>query len=106
MRFSAKSLWIVLAVVLAEPVLAADEAGVLVVMPVEVVDEKAVFATIESVNVSAARSRLAGTVASVSVREGDSVARGQVIASIGDEKIALQVRSLDAQIAGLDLTVE
>lgn len=103
MRFSAKSLWIVLAgLVLAEPVLAADEAGVLVVTPVEVVDEKAVFATIESVNVSAARSRLAGTVASVSVREGDSVARGQVIASIGDEKIALQMRSLDAQIAGLE----
>lgn len=103
MRFATKMLWIALAgLTMATPAIAAEEAGVLVVAPVAVTDEKAVFATIESVNVSAARARLGGTVASVTVREGDSVARGQVIASIGDEKIALQMRSLDAQIAGLD----
>lgn len=103
MRLATKMLWIALAgLTMATPAIAVEEAGVFVVAPVAVTDEKAVFATIESVNVSAARARLGGTVASVTVREGDSVARGQVIASIGDEKIALQMRSLDAQIAGLD----
>ena len=103
MRFDPKLLLVAFAgVVLAGPVLAADDAGQLVVVPVVVADQKAVFATIESVNVSAARARLGGTVASLSVREGDRVARGQVIASIGDEKIALQMRSVDAQIAGLE----
>ena len=49
-----------------------------------------------------ARARIGGTVAELSVREGDQVTGGQVIAHVGDEKIALQMKSLDAQIAGLD----
>jgi len=49
-----------------------------------------------------ARARIGGTVAELSVKEGDQVKGGQVVANIGDEKIALQMKSLDAQIAGLD----
>ena len=64
-------------------------------------DEKAVFATVESPNVVPARTRIGGTVASLSVRQGDTVAQGQVIAVIADEKLLLQINSLDAQIAGL-----
>src|SRR5512142_2533210 len=64
-------------------------------------DEKAVFATVESPNVVPARARIGGTVASLSVRQGDSVTPGQVIAVVGDEKLLLQIKSLDAQIAGL-----
>src|SRR5215468_6417625 len=67
-----------------------------------IADEKAVFATVESAIVEPARARIGGTVAALAVREGDHVEQGQVIASIGDEKIALQVKSLDAQIAGLE----
>ena len=67
-----------------------------------VADEKAVFATVESAIVEPARARIGGTVAALAVREGDRVEQGQVIASIGDEKIALQIKSLDAQIAGLE----
>ncbi|MDF3809593.1 MULTISPECIES: efflux RND transporter periplasmic adaptor subunit [Rhodopseudomonas] len=66
-----------------------------------VADEKAVFATVESISVVPARSRIGGTVISLKVREGDSVTRGQEIASIGDDKLALQMRSLDAQIQAL-----
>jgi len=66
-----------------------------------VADEKAVFATVESRSVVPARSRIGGTVAELHVREGDSVTRGQVVAVVADEKLALQMKSLDAQIAAL-----
>ncbi len=33
---------------------------------------------------------------------GTAVAQGQVVATVGDEKLALQMKSLDAQIAGLE----
>ena len=64
-------------------------------------DQKAVFATVESPNVVPARARIGGTVASLSVHQGDIVKQGQVIAVVGDEKLLLQINSLDAQIAGL-----
>ena len=64
-------------------------------------DEKAVFATVESISVVPARGRIGGTVVQLNVREGDPVTRGQAIAIIGDEKLALQMKALDAQIAAL-----
>jgi RND family efflux transporter MFP subunit len=70
--------------------------------PQTVGDEKAVFATVESANVVPARARIGGTVAELTVKEGDRVRQGQVVATVGDEKLVLQMKSLDAQIAGLD----
>lgn len=67
----------------------------------ELTDQKAVFATVESPNVVPARTRIGGTVANLSVHQGDVVTPGQVIAVIGDEKLLLQINSLDAQITGL-----
>lgn len=72
-----------------------------VVRPQSVTDEKAVFATVESANVVAARARIGGTVAALMVRRGDPVVAGQAIARVVDDKIALQIRALDAQIDGL-----
>jgi len=72
------------------------------VAPTPVTDEKAVFATVESIVVEPARTRIAGTVAALSVREGDRVEQDQVVATVGDEKLTLQMKSLDAQIAGLE----
>ena len=66
-----------------------------------VADQKAVFATVESPNVVPARTRIGGTLASLSVRQGDAVTQGKVIAVVADDKLLLQIRSLDAQIAGL-----
>jgi len=66
-----------------------------------VADEKAVFATVESISVVPARGRIGGTIVQLSVREGDPVTRGQAIATIGDDKLALQMKSLDAQIDAL-----
>lgn len=68
----------------------------------KIADEKAVFATVESVNVLPARARIGGTIAARRVTEGMQVKAGQVLATIGDEKLVLQLKSLDAQIAGLE----
>jgi RND family efflux transporter MFP subunit len=64
-------------------------------------DEKAVFATIESQNVVPARARIGGTIVDLRVDHGDQVTKGQTIALVADDKLQLQLRSLDAQIAGL-----
>lgn len=64
-------------------------------------DPKVVFATVESIDVVSARARIGGTIVSLSVKEGDVVQAGQEIAVVGDQKLALQVKTLDAQIAGL-----
>lgn len=74
----------------------------LTVAPASLTDEKAVFATVESSTVVPARARIGGTVMSLAVKEGDAVRQGQVVATIGDEKLALQMKALDAQIAGLE----
>jgi RND family efflux transporter MFP subunit len=71
------------------------------VAPVRVPDEKAVFATVESRNVVPARARIGGTIVALGVKQGDRVAQGQTVATVGDEKLVLQTKSLDAQIAGL-----
>ena len=76
-------------------------AETLTVVQRPVADEKAVFATVESISVVPARSRIGGTVAQLNVREGDAVTRGQAIAVVGDEKLVLQMKSLDAQIEAL-----
>lgn len=73
--------------------------------PKAIADEKAVFATVESINVVPARARIGGTVAELAVREGDHVSQGQVVGIVGDDKLVLQMKSLDAQIAGLDAQV-
>ena len=61
-------------------------------------DEKAVFATIESANVVPARARTGGTLLELKVRQGDHVNQGQVIATVGDQKLGLQINSYAAQV--------
>lgn len=79
----------------------AASAQTLTVATTELRDEKAVFATVESLNLVPARVRTGGTIASLTIKEGDPVTRDQVIATIGDQKLVLQAGALDAQIAGL-----
>lgn len=64
-------------------------------------DEKAVFATVESLNVVPARARIGGTVAELEVKDGDAVTAGQALAVVADQKLLLQQAALDAQIGGL-----
>lgn len=80
----------------------AAEFDTLTVASTTVADLKAVFATVESVHVARARSRIAGTVTRLGVVEGDRVRTGQVIASVHDPKLKLERASLDAQIQALE----
>ena len=70
-----------------------------VVHTTEVADRKAVIATVEPVHQLIARARIGGTVVSLAVKEGDTVAAGGQIALVADEKLALQMQALDARIA-------
>lgn len=69
-------------------------------------DEKAVFATVQSTYTVPARVRTAGTILSLKVRQGDSVTQGQIIATVGDPKLALQSNSYAAQVAAAQAQVE
>jgi RND family efflux transporter MFP subunit len=95
-RLTAIAAW---AALVTSPSFAGGEA--LTVAPKTVADEKAVFATVESISVVPARGRISGTIVQLNVREGDSVTRGQAVAVVADEKLALQMKSLDAQIQAL-----
>lgn len=76
------------------PVRAAD----FTVEPREVVDRKMVFATVESVDNTQARSRIGGTIARLEVREGDAVTTGQHLALVVDPKLTPRLNAIDARI--------
>lgn len=78
---------------------AAIAADAYVVHTTEVADRKAVIATVEPIHQFAVRARIGGTIASLTVEEGDTVAAGAQIALVADEKLALQMQALDARIA-------
>jgi RND family efflux transporter MFP subunit len=83
------------AVLAAPPPLAADT---FVVRTTNAPDEKAIVATVEPVHELTARARIGGTVASLSIKEGDRVEAGAEIAVIADEKLVLQRQALDSRI--------
>lgn len=92
-----------LTALLAAPAVAAETpAGGLTVEVRPTEDLKAVFATVESVHETRARTRIAGTVAELRITEGDKVASGQVLATVRDPKLTLQLAALDARIQSLD----
>jgi len=76
----------------------------LVVHETDVDDRKAVIATVEPVHQLVARARIGGTIASLTVKEGDDVKAGQTIAEVTDEKLALQMQALDSRIASQQAT--
>src|SRR5262245_48603077 len=101
MRFPARILGLLAALAAVGPAASLAAAETLTAQQQPVADEKAVFATVESTSVVPARGRIGGTVAQLNVREGDRVTAGQAIATIGDQKLVLQMKSLDAQIEAL-----
>ena len=62
-------------------------------------DYKSVFARVESRDVVPARARIGGSIMSLAVEEGSAVKAGDVIATVVDDKLALQLQALDARIA-------
>lgn len=67
----------------------------------DVTEWKSVFGRVEARDTIPARSRIGGTLVSVSVSEGSDVKQGQVIATIYDAKLDLQLQSITAQIGAL-----
>lgn len=59
---------------------------------------KPVAATITTRDMAEARARIGGTLARLSVKEGDVVRRGQVIAVVVDQRLGLETRAYDAQV--------
>ncbi len=69
--------------------------------PTPVTEWKSVYGRVEARETVPARARIGGIVQSLSVSEGDTVAAGQELAVIHDDKIAFQIAALDAQIESL-----
>ncbi len=61
-------------------------------------DQKAVIATVEPVHELLARARIAGTITTLTIKEGDLVTAGDRIAVIADQKLALQMQALQSRI--------
>ena len=93
MRLSASLLFLVLT---ASGALGAES---FIVHAADVADRKAVIATVEPVHQLVARARIGGTLASLTIKEGDVVPAGAEIAVVTDQKLALQMQALDSRIA-------
>jgi membrane fusion protein, multidrug efflux system len=61
-------------------------------------DMKAVVASVEPAHQLVARARIGGTVTSLKIKEGDTVAAGAELALVADQKLFLQMQSLDQRI--------
>ncbi len=85
---------VIVALLMAPSAFAADP---FVVRTVEVTDRKAVVATVEPAHQLVARARIGGTIASLTIKEGDTVAAGAQIALVTDQKLALQMQALDSR---------
>jgi RND family efflux transporter MFP subunit len=71
----------------------------MVLAPSEITDMKDLGAEITTRDTAEARARIAGTLTSLSVREGDMVRKGQRIGMIVDSRLGYETRAYDAQIA-------
>jgi membrane fusion protein, multidrug efflux system len=85
---------------LASAAWAGDGAGFKVALTT-VEDHKAVFATVESIDVVDARTRIGGTISTLDVDEGSLVAKGQILARVEDPKLRLRMAGLEARIKSL-----
>lgn len=101
-----KRLLALLAIIVAAAPVAATAADEYAVRSRHVDDRKAVFGTVESVDVSLARSRIGGTVGTLAVDEGSRVTAGQTIATIGDPKLVLELAAADQRLRSLEARKE
>jgi RND family efflux transporter MFP subunit len=81
---------------------AADEPRRLQVRWTVVEDRKAVYATVETRDVVAARARIGGTVAALTVDEGTAVTAGQRLAVVEDAKLALNREAVEERLKSLE----
>jgi RND family efflux transporter MFP subunit len=85
---------------------AADATQTFEVKAQAIEDLKSVYATVRSRDLIQARVRTPGTVSELKIDEGDSITQGQVLALVGDPKIGLRIKALDARIIALESRAE
>jgi RND family efflux transporter MFP subunit len=68
----------------------------------QIVDRKAVFATVESIDVVSARARIGGTIGELRVDEGDAVEAGDILAVVVDDRISPQIGAVNGQVSALE----
>jgi len=71
-----------------------------------VTERRAVFGQVASRVIVPARARISGTITEIGVTEGAEVRLGDVVATVVDVKIALQLQAADAKIAALTSQLE
>ncbi|MCZ8186365.1 MAG: efflux RND transporter periplasmic adaptor subunit [Beijerinckiaceae bacterium] len=76
-------------------------AAELVLAPTRIVETKAVVGRIEARDVIPARPRIGGTLVRLAVSEGERIVEGQSIATVIDDKLALQLQAAEARIRAL-----
>lgn len=81
-------------------------AGEYLVKAEAVPEYKSVFGRVESRDIVPARARIGGTIVSLDVEEGSAVKAGDVIATVVDDKLALQLDALDARMSALQAELE
>jgi len=69
---------------------------------VSIDDQKAVLATVEPVKMMTARARIGGTVVVLKATEGMMVEAANDLAVVVDDKLALQIKAIDARIESQD----
>lgn len=89
-------MFVAAALLAAVPALAADR---ITVAPRSLPEWKAVYGRVVARDLIPARARIGGTVVELLVAEGDTVAAGERIALVEDDKLALQITAIDAQLA-------
>lgn len=67
---------------------------------------KAVYGEVRSRHELPARARIGGTIAEISVTEGSEVAKGEIIAKVVDDKLALQLDAAESEIKALNAQLE
>jgi RND family efflux transporter MFP subunit len=77
----------------------APAAGRLRVQSQTVADFKPVPATLTTRDMADARARISGVLVRLLVKDGDRVRRGQLIATVQDDRLALQTSAYDAQVS-------
>lgn len=83
--------------VVAAPAMAAE----FVVRPITMPDMKAVFGRVETTRVVPARARIGGSIRAVRVSEGAEVREGDALATVVDDKLALELNAATARIDAL-----
>lgn len=89
-----------------QPAAPQEHPGQLIVERRAAPDYKTVSAVLTSRDVGDARARIGGTLTRLLVREGDEVRRGQLVAVISDQRLALEAQAGAAGVAAAEATAE